>query len=439
VDTVPAEPLAGRQDGVHGWQGIERMTGKRMQHILIASLSYDAQRGGGGVRLMYDLAHGFARQGYRVTVVCEDLHGRGVEREVDEGVTVLRYRLPAARGLPLRRDREHIAAVSELLHRHLESPPDVIHGHSLFQYVAALRMFGSQARCCYTIHSPFADELPITWRAQGAVGCLKTLLGLPVIVRLERECLQRSHQLTAESEYTRTRIRALYGDAVADRIVTVPGWVDLERFRPLPRAEVLQLRKRLNWRSDVPVFFVLRRLEARMGLDNLLRALVQVRASGHRFHTYIGGEGSQRTYLEALRERLGLTEEVTFMGFVSGEQLPLAYAACDASVVPTAQLECFGIIALEAISSGRPALVTPVGALPEVVSSFEPGWVGAGGSPEAIAKLLGSYLDGDLPWHSPDALRDTLRDHYSFAAAMARYHDILLPHVERGTLAGVQE
>jgi len=183
---------------------------------------------------------------------------------------------------------------------------------------------------------------------------------------------------------------------------------------------------------------VLRRLEARMGLDNLLHALVRLRDGGRRFHVYIGGEGSQRARLEALRDGLGLSEQVTFMGFVPGEQLPSAYAACDASIVPTAQLECFGIIALEAVACGRPALVTPVGALPEVVGTIEPGWVGSGVEPEDIARLLTCYLDGALPSHSPMAMRDALRGRYGFAAALTQYQEVLFPDSERRPLAGVR-
>jgi glycosyltransferase involved in cell wall biosynthesis len=47
---------------------------------------------------------------------------------------------------------------------------------------------------------------------------------------------------------------------------------------------------------------------------------------------------------------------VTFLGRVEDRLLPLAYAACDAFVLPTRALECFGLIALEALSAGRPVL-----------------------------------------------------------------------------------
>lgn len=394
-------------------------------HILVASLSYDAAMGGGSVHLPYDLATGMARRGHRVTVVCEDLHGRGLQKETLSGVTVLRYCLPPVRGLAVRRHEQHLEAVRQLLDQYLDGPPDIVHGHSLFQYVAVLRRYRGQVCSCFTIHSPFVDELRIAWGAQGLKGRLKTCLGLSTIRRLERECLTGSDILTAESDFTRRLIGRYYGETTAARVRVVPGWVDLERFVPLTSSQIEAARKDMEWRNDRPVFFVLRRLEARMGLDNLLHALVLVNKRGLRPYTVIGGSGSWRTHLEKMRDKLGLCDDVCFMGFVPAAQLPRAYAACDASIIPTARLECFGIIALEALACGRPTLVTPVGALPEVMQNFEPRWVASDNTPEAIAYLICSYLEGKLPVHTPEELRSVIARRYTVERAITEYEQIL--------------
>ncbi len=163
-----------------------------------------------------------------------------------------------------------------------------------------------------------------------------------------------------------------------------------------------------------------------MGLDNLLQSLAIVRQRGYQFHIVIGGNGSQLARLTNLCNVLGLEREVTFMGFVPGEQLALAYGACDASVVPTAQLEGFGIIVLEALACGRPVLVTEVGALPEVMQNFEPKWIARGHAPEDIADLLCAYLAGDLPVHTAETLRETVSERYGFPRALDSYERILL-------------
>jgi len=289
-----------------------------------------------------------------------------------------------------------------------------------------MREYGGGSHFCYTIHSPFSEELDIAWRAQGMTGRIKRLFGLPIIRRLELESLRGSGTLTALSNYTRDLISQEYGAGLSEKIEIIPGWTDMVHFKPMTTRDATVARKELGWPTDQRIFFVLRRLEARMGLDNLLRAIYLVRERGHHVRTFIGGTGTQLRHLLALRQNLGLEHDVTFMGFVPRDKLPLAYGACDASIVPTSHLECFGIIVLEAVACGRPVLVMPVGALPEVVRHFEPEWVARGTEPSSLADLLCAYLDGRLPSHRPEALRDILSERFSFERALDMYERVLL-------------
>jgi glycosyltransferase involved in cell wall biosynthesis len=360
-----------------------------------------------------------------VTVVCEDLFGRGLEREVENGITILRYQLPRLDRLGLWRHKDHIRAVKNLVIKHVSDPPEVVHGHHLFQYTAVLELFKGRSRCCYSIHSPAIDELRITWGAQGLAGKLKSLFGLSIIRKLEASLLNQSSALTALSIYTTSLVARHYGDAVARKIQVIPGWADTARFQILGKDQINEARQRLGWPTDVPVLFVLRRLEPRMGLDNLLQALGIVKKQRFNPKIVIGGDGSLKAYLIKLRDALGLQDNVTFMGFVPAAQLPLAYGACDATVIPTAQLECFGLIALESLACGRPTLVTPVGALPEVMRRFEPAWIARDATSEGIADILGTFLEGSLPLHSPQVLRGVLEQEYSYERALLAYERFL--------------
>lgn len=397
-----------------------------MARILVATMAFDTEHGGGSVRLAYDLATGLAHRGHQMTVVCEDLFGRGVEREVENGVTILRYRLAKSGGLSFRRHEKHIHAVKNLVTKYLADPPEVVHGHHLFQYVAVLDLFQNQSRCCYTIHSPAIDESKITWGAQGFAGKVKSLFGLSIIQKLEASLLLRSSGLTALSSYTTDLIAHHYGKAVAQKIQIIPGWVDLQKFHPIHQDQVEAAKRQLGWPTDVPVLFVLRRLEPRMGLDNLLQAFALVKKKGYGLSLAIGGSGSLRTRLEKLRDGLGLKDDVIFMGFVPGSHLPLAYGACDASLIPTAQLECFGIIALEALACGRTTLVTPVGALPEVMQNFEREWIARDATPAGIADLLDAFLKNHLPARSPQELHNVIERKYSYEQAIIAYEHFLI-------------
>ena len=395
-----------------------------MSHILFATMSFDAERGGGSVRLAYDLATGFARRGHRITVVCEDLHKRNLEKEVIDGIMVLRYKLPRPWGLSVRRHEWHLEATRQVLEKYLDDPPDIVHGHSLFQYLAALRLYNGRVRSCYSIHSPFVDELKIVWGAQKFIGKIKIGIGLSIIRRLEKECLMNSGILTAESEFTRSLIQSNYGEAISRQIKVIPGWVDLKRFAPLSIESMKVTRDELGWPNDRPVLFVLRRLEARMGLDNLLRALVLVKKQGFHPYTVIGGSGSLKASLIKLRDYLGLQDDVMFIGFVPANKISLVYGACDASIIPTAQLEGFGIIALEALASGKTTLITPVGALPEVMRNFEPQWIASNRTPKGISDLIISYLSGSLPSHPPDELRAVINLQYTTEKAVMAYERV---------------
>jgi glycosyltransferase involved in cell wall biosynthesis len=169
----------------------------------------------------------------------------------------------------------------------------------------------------------------------------------------------------------------------------------------------------LGWPIDIPVLFTLRRLVPRMGLDRLLLALRQVKSEGFRFRLIVGGTGPLRSQLEALSMQLDLQDSVSFVGFVSEDVLPMMYAAADVFVLPTTALECFGLIALEALACGRPVLATPVGAIPEILKRFEPRWLAQSADTRSISDLVRSYLKSELPDHEPVELRNKVVTDYS--------------------------
>jgi glycosyltransferase involved in cell wall biosynthesis len=158
-----------------------------------------------------------------------------------------------------------------------------------------------------------------------------------------------------------------------------------------------------------------------MGLDRLLDASHRLLGEGLKFHLMIGGSGLLRGRLEEQARTLGLSNSVTFLGRVEDRELPLAYAACDAFVLPTEELECFGLIALEALSTGRPVLATPVGAIPEVISKFDSSWLSRSAETEDIADLFRQYLAGKLPEHAPQQLHEQIHRDYSRARVLDEF------------------
>ena len=99
----------------------------------------------------------------------------------------------------------------------------------------------------------------------------------------------------------------------------------------------------------------------------------------------ITGTGALATALRARAQELRLGESVRFTGHVPSNDLPEMYGAADLSIVPSNAWEGFGLSVLESLACGTPALVTPVGGLPEAVRGLSASLILRDTSVSAIA------------------------------------------------------
>jgi SAM-dependent methyltransferase len=173
--------------------------------------------------------------------------------------------------------------------------------------------------------------------------------------------------------------------------VPIGGGVDLARFRPAEDRRAA--RASLGLALDRPLLFTVRNLEARMGLDTLLEAMAALVRRRPDALLLIGGSGSHRALLEERVAALGLDKHVTFLGFVPDAELPRYYQAADVFVLPTRELEGFGLVTAEALACGTPVLGTPVGATPELLDPLGAGLVFEAATAEAMAADLIAFVD----------------------------------------------
>ncbi|MCD4526944.1 glycosyltransferase family 4 protein [Nocardioides sp. cx-173] len=169
-------------------------------------------------------------------------------------------------------------------------------------------------------------------------------------------------------------------------ISVIPPGVDLSHFKAQPPSQ----RRR-------PLVVCVRRLERRMGIDTLLEAWPRVLEAHPDAELSIFGDGTAREELHTLSERLGLQSSVRFHGRVSDEELSDGYRDARLTVVPTRDLEGFGLIALESLAVGRPVIVTNVGGLPDAVKDLDSSLIVPPESPELLADRLVGGLAGSVP------------------------------------------
>jgi phosphatidylinositol alpha-mannosyltransferase len=113
------------------------------------------------------------------------------------------------------------------------------------------------------------------------------------------------------------------------------------------------------YNDDVLTILFLGRLVERKGCQTLLAAvaLLAERKNIPKFRVVVCGKGALRAKLERQARDAGIADLVEFTGFVSDADKPHYYAAADIAVFPSSAGESFGIVLLEAMASGRAAVL----------------------------------------------------------------------------------
>ena len=140
---------------------------------------------------------------------------------------------------------------------------------------------------------------------------------------------------------------------------------------------------------DRPVILWIGRLEELKGVDILIGAAAEIEEKDFVVLIVGGGADADRLRPELKEEvkNAGLEEVVFFRDAVSREELPLYYGASDAVVIPS-YYESFGLVAVEAMASGRPVIASRVGGLVSIVTDGVDGYLIPWRCPEPFAEKI---------------------------------------------------
>ena len=250
------------------------------------------------------------------------------------------------------------------------------------------------ARRAYHFFSPWAREWKIGTSRNGERSGLWAAMNVTFRRMSERKALNHVVRVLCASRYMKSQLLEQHPAYPEARITILSGAVDVGQFRPIP----------VQRSEDQFTIFTMRRLVHRMGLDLLIRAVHAIPNA----HLVIGGNGPERESLQALVAELNLGDRISFVGYVPDAELPRRYTEADLVVLPTRQLEGFGLVLIEAMACGTPAMGTNIGGIPEVVGPLDPDLVIPEPTVEAITASINRYRD-DLDWQR--SLRERCRDY----------------------------
>jgi glycosyltransferase involved in cell wall biosynthesis len=361
--------------------------------ILIASGTWYPERNG-VARVASEVGQRLAGRGHEVTAVVPKV--AGMPREERDGSLAV-HRVIERGVMPLT-----VKDVLETTRRSRSLGPfDVMVGHGASTAVGLARA-GFSAPLVLVYHASLPRELRfmrsrLKWGRERVVAYLND----PISVLLERSAVRRCARILVLSDFSRSLLATDHPDEV-HKIKVVSGGVETTSFAPGDGRGAA--RARLGLDQNGRLLVTVRRAEPRMGIEQLLRAMLIARADDLRL-AVVGG-GLLTDELVQLTSQLGLDGRVQIVGRVSEDELRDWYRAADLFVLPTVAYEGFGMVTLEALASGTPVVGTMAGATPELLEPLEPRLVAEGSDPESLALAIGDALT-----FSDDELRRRSREY----------------------------
>jgi len=292
-----------------------------------------SEMGGGEVHVA-DLTRALARRGHAIYLaVRPDSPLRGPLA----GVIASWHEMPLRNSLDLQSAR----AISSLVN---QNGIQIIHAHMGRDYlVAALaRRRAPSARLVLTRH----HYLP--------------LKNNPIY----RWMLQDTSAVIAVSDSVRQSVMERL-NLPAERVHTIPNWIDAERFRPIEREAA---RSMFQFKSNL-VIACIGQITAAKGQEEFVRAANRVANMRQDVEFVIAGEESEQgtpftNHLKSLADSMGLARRLKFLGYVYHMRELLS--AVDVVVVPSWD-EGFSLVTIEAMAARRAVVASNVGGISEII------------------------------------------------------------------------
>ncbi|MBP1987799.1 glycosyltransferase family 4 protein [Halolamina salifodinae] len=360
--------------------------------VLVVTDVFWPQRTGGISKSLLTEVEGLVDRGHEVVVITRKVDSELPDHEERPGYDLFRYDSPP-------KDRIYyqlyplysvyrLGSLVEELHRQYDF--DVGYVHNPFQ-AAGLSRAAADFPYANVFHAPTPREIELDlergkygWKAPFA----QLVNGL--IERTEANQLEEANSVIVRSEFMQTQLFDRYERIDRSKVERIPLCVDTDRFafREDPR----KVREEIGLPTDRPIVLTVRRLVARMGIENLIKSIASVTEQYPDVLLAIGGKGYLRSKLESTAHSQGVANNVEFLGFIPEEDLPKYYGAADIFAMPTEQLEGFGLSTIESLSCGTPVVGTPVGANPEVIGGLDDELLSADASVESLAHSISRWL-----------------------------------------------
>lgn len=233
-------------------------------------------------------------------------------------------------------------------------------------------------------------------------------------LRIFYQFMGRLAIIVTGSNYIKNQIEELGISPARTKLIYIG--VDLDKFRLKTRTEGLKRNFLVG---------TIARLEKEKGLEYLIKAIKIVREFLPQIHLVIIGEGTQKQNLEWLTKQLDLQESVQFVGFQA--QTGKWLLGFDIFVLPSAKREGLGVVLIEALACGLPAIASRIGGTPEIITHEKTGLLVPPGQAEELAQaILNLYNDWERALGFGQAGRELVERVFDQKIMIREYYNLFL-------------
>ena len=371
--------------------------------ILMLTWEYPPRIVGGIARVVHDLSKRLIKDGHEVTVITYK-EGDLPEYENDKGVEVYRvenYMIHPNSFIDwtLQLNFNMVAKATELINKNGKF--DVIHAHDWLVASSAKTLkqsFGIPLVA--TIHATEAGRNSgIHNESQRYINDTEWLL------------TYEATEVIVNSNFMKGHVQSLFG-LPFDKINVIPNGINLTNFNGIERD--YEFRRQYAMDNEKIILYV-GRLVYEKGIQHLISAMPKILQGYNDVKLVIAGKGGMLDNLKAQAEAMGIANKVYFTGYLNSKQVQKIYKCADVAVFPSTY-EPFGIVALEAMLSENPVVVSDIGGLNEIVQHRENGMKTYCGNPNSIAdSILELLYDHKLCAEITKKAKNKVRNEYNWS------------------------
>jgi len=166
----------------------------------------------------------------------------------------------------------------------------------------------------------------------------------------------------------------------AERIEVIYNGIDAE---PFVQPSAHNFRAVWNVKSDEPLLGFVGQLDERKGIRVLLAAFQQIKRELPKTRLVFVGQGPLREFIADEVKQHNWDGVVLLPGFL--DDVAGVMQAIDILLLPSLW-EGFGIVLIEAMAAGKPAISTDTSSMPEIIADGQTGYVVPPGDAEALAE-----------------------------------------------------